>query len=141
MGCLPMPHMSVDAMAGLSCYTGRCPSSLNAFWGPGVRCGTHLGWGWVHRGLQAWADQVLGQMQLMQHLRISGDRLSVPSGGSMSHGACIIVLAHRKQWKQMGRSGSTLGPLALVNERWVQHLQHLASSGDLLKVLRITLIH
>ena len=102
MGCLSMPHMSVDVMAGLSCYTGRCPSSLNACWGPGVRCGTCLGWGWVHRGLQAWADQVLGKTQLMQCLRSFGDYLSVPSGGSMSHGAHIIIVARRKQWKQTG---------------------------------------
>ena len=62
MGCLLMPHMSVDATA----------------------------------------DLVLGQAQLMQHLRSSWDHLSVPSDGCMSLGACIIVVARRKQQKQTG---------------------------------------
>ena len=69
----------------------------------------------------------------MQCLRSSGD-LSVPSGGCMSLGACIIMVACRKQRKQMGRSGSALAPLALVTECWVWHLQHLAKSGDLQEV-------
>ena len=52
----------------------------------------------------------------------------------MSLGTCIIVVACRKQQKQMGRLGSTLAPLAHVNECWVWHLRCLANSGDLLEV-------
>ena len=44
---------------------------------------------------------------------------------------------HRRSLEAMEADGtisSTLALLALVNERWVWRLQHLAISGDLLEV-------
>ena len=83
-------------------------------------------------------QMVLGQAELMHCLTSFGDLLSVPRSKSITHGACIVVVTHRK-W--VGQSGSALGPWALVNECWVWCLPHLASYGDLLKVPSITLIH
>jgi hypothetical protein len=98
-------------------------------------------WGLCNSMTCEWQQLCWGaerQVWLMQHLINSGDLLSVPSGGSIPHGACIVVVARRKR---AGRSGSALGPRALVNERQVQRLRRrrclrrLESSGDLLKVL------